>query len=50
MRYRPPLLAFLQGKGISPDDAEEVYVCGMRLMVSRDGGKSFERGGEQVCG
>ncbi len=33
---------------VSPDDAEEVYVCGMRLMVSRNGGKSFERGGEQV--
>ena len=33
---------------VSPDDADEVYVCGLRLMVSRDGGQSFERGGEQV--
>ena len=33
---------------VSPDDAEEVYVLGMRLMVSRDAGQSFERGGEQV--
>ena len=33
---------------VSPDDAEEVYVCGQRLMVSRNGGQSFERGGEQV--
>jgi photosystem II stability/assembly factor-like uncharacterized protein len=33
---------------VSPDDADEVYVCGMRLMVSRDGGKTFERGGETV--
>jgi photosystem II stability/assembly factor-like uncharacterized protein len=33
---------------VSPDDADEVYVCGMRLMVSRDGGASFERGGETV--
>lgn len=33
---------------VSPDDAEQVYVCGMRLMVSGDGGKSFARGGEQV--
>jgi photosystem II stability/assembly factor-like uncharacterized protein len=29
---------------VSPDDADEVYVCGMRLMVSRDGGRTFERG------
>ena len=33
---------------VSPDDANEVYVCGMRLMVSRDGGATFERGGEKV--
>ena len=33
---------------VSPDNAEEVYICGMRLMCSRDGGKSFERGGEKV--
>ncbi|MFT5288614.1 MAG: photosystem II stability/assembly factor-like uncharacterized protein [Planctomycetota bacterium] len=33
---------------VSPDDANEVYVCGMRLMVSRDAGATFERGGEQV--
>ena len=32
---------------VSPDDAEEVYVCGQRLMVSRNGGQSFERGGER---
>ena len=33
---------------VSPDDADEVYVCGLRLMVSRDGGATFERGGEKV--
>ncbi|MEM9800471.1 MAG: hypothetical protein AAGA20_09095 [Planctomycetota bacterium] len=33
---------------VSPDDADEVYVCGNRLMVSRDGGASFVRGGEKV--
>ena len=33
---------------VSPDDADEVYVCGMRLMVSRDGGAIFERGSEKV--
>lgn len=33
---------------VSPDDAEELYVCGMRLMRSRDGGQSFARGGEKV--
>lgn len=33
---------------VSPDNADEVYVCGLRLMVSRDGGRSFRRGGEKV--
>ncbi len=33
---------------VSPDDADQVYVCGFRLMVSRDGGATFERGGEKV--
>jgi photosystem II stability/assembly factor-like uncharacterized protein len=33
---------------VSPDDADQVYVCGFRLMVSGDGGASFERGGERV--
>lgn len=33
---------------VSPDREDEVYICGLRLMVSRDGGKSFERGGEKV--
>ncbi len=33
---------------VAPDNPDEVYVCGMRLMVSRDGGQSFERGGETV--
>ena len=33
---------------VSPDDPDEVYVCGFRLLVSRDGGASFERGGEDV--
>ncbi len=33
---------------VSPDRADEVYICGMRLMCSRDGGKTFERGGEKV--
>lgn len=33
---------------VAPDDADQVYVCGFRLMVSSDGGASFERGGEEV--
>ena len=33
---------------VSPDDADQVYVCGLRLMVSRDGGETFARGGEKV--
>ena len=33
---------------VAPDDADQVYICGLRLMVSRDGGATFERGGEQV--
>ncbi|QDV08271.1 Dispase autolysis-inducing protein precursor [Planctomycetes bacterium Poly30] len=32
----------------SPDDADQVYVCGFRLMVSQDGGVTFQRGGEKV--
>ncbi len=32
----------------SPDNPDQVYVCGFRLMVSSDGGASFERGGEKV--
>ncbi len=33
---------------VSPDDADQVYVCGFRLMVSGDGGATFRRGGEEV--
>ena len=33
---------------VAPDDANEVYVCGLRLLRSEDGGKSWERGGERV--
>ena len=33
---------------VSPDDADQVYVCGFRLMVSSDGGATFKRGGEEV--
>ena len=33
---------------VAPDDADTVFVCGLRLMVSRDGGRSFARGGEDV--
>lgn len=33
---------------VSPDDPDEVYVCGLLLLRSRDGGRSFERGGETV--
>ena len=33
---------------ISPDNADEIYVAGFRLLASRDGGKTFERGGEAV--
>lgn len=33
---------------VAPDDADTVFVCGLRLMVSRDGGQTFARGGEDV--
>lgn len=33
---------------VSPDDSQEVYICGLRLLRSEDGGVSFERGGEEV--
>lgn len=33
---------------VAPDDADQVYLCGLRLLVSTDGGRSFERGGETV--
>ncbi len=33
---------------VAPDDADRVYICGFRLLVSGDGGASFERGGEDV--
>ena len=33
---------------VSPDDEDQVYVCGFRLMVSADGGATFQRGGERV--
>ncbi len=33
---------------VSPDNADAVYICGTRLLCSRDGGKTFERGGEKV--
>ncbi len=33
---------------VAPDNADQVYVCGFRLMVSSNGGASFERGGEKV--
>lgn len=33
---------------VSPADADQVYICGQELLCSEDGGKSFERGGEEV--
>jgi photosystem II stability/assembly factor-like uncharacterized protein len=30
---------------VAPDDADQVYVGGLRLIYSKDGGKSFERDG-----
>ena len=33
---------------ISPDNADEVYIGGVRLLTSQDGGKTFENGGETV--
>jgi photosystem II stability/assembly factor-like uncharacterized protein len=33
---------------VSPDNADEVYIGGFRLIVSRDGGKTFANGGETV--
>ena len=33
---------------VAPDDANQVYLCGLRLLISSDGGKTFERGGENV--
>lgn len=33
---------------VAPDDADQVFVCGLRLMVSADGGATFRRGSERV--
>lgn len=33
---------------VAPDDPEEVYVCGLRLLRSGDGGRTLERTGETV--
>ena len=33
---------------VSPDNAQEVYIGGLRLLISQDGGSTFERGGETV--
>lgn len=33
---------------VSPDEGDQVYIAGLRLLVSVDGGKTFERGGESV--
>jgi photosystem II stability/assembly factor-like uncharacterized protein len=33
---------------VSPADADEVYIAGLILLVSRDGGRTFEPGGESV--
>jgi len=33
---------------VSPGDAETVYVCGFKLLRSRDGGATFRRAGENV--
>ena len=33
---------------VSPDDAEQVYVCGMHLVRSDDGGASWRRAGEKI--
>ncbi len=33
---------------VSPDNANQVYIGGFRLLVSQDGGKTFENGGETV--
>ena len=33
---------------IAPDDPKRIYVCGMRLLISADGGATFERAGEKI--
>ncbi len=33
---------------IAPDDPKRIYVCGMRLLISADGGATFQRAGEKI--
>lgn len=33
---------------VAPDDAERVYICGFRLQISADAGRTFSRAGEDV--
>jgi len=33
---------------ISPDDECNIYICGFKLLISKDAGKSFQEAGEKV--